>query len=109
MGWYDRHRHEYAANWPERSRATKDAAGWTCEACRNPHGKLPYVLTVHHLHHDVANPDAVLLALCARCHLRCQGMRPRPQTREDAIERLRARYEAEQGQLTLPLPATGGE
>jgi hypothetical protein len=105
MSWYDKHKHEYADNWPERARQTKDDAGWKCEACLNPHGPLPYVLTVHHVFHDIANPDAVLVALCARCHLRCQGLRPRPATKDEAIRRLRQRYEAEQGQLGLPMEA----
>jgi len=103
MAWYDKHKHEYAENWPERARQTKEAAGNRCEACGNPHGPSPYVLTVHHLNHDPANPEAVLIALCQRDHLRCQGMRPRPASKAEAIARLRRRYEHEQGQLRLEM------
>jgi 5-methylcytosine-specific restriction endonuclease McrA len=105
MAWFDRNRHLYPANWKEIATGIKDAAGWCCEACGNPHGKSPYVLTVDHIiDHDPANvePDN-LAALCQRCHLRRQGMRPRPQTKAEALERLRRRYEAEQAQGRLEL------
>jgi hypothetical protein len=109
--WFDRNRHLYPDDWPEIAKAVKDKAGWRCEACNNPHGPSPYVLTVHHLNHDPSDcDDDNLVALCQRDHLRCQGMRPRPETREEAIERLRARYEAEQSQLTFSgftAPAAG--
>lgn len=101
--WYSRNRHRYPTDWDAIAREVKDAAGWRCEACGNPHGPSPYVLTVDHVvDHDPANvaPEN-LAALCQRCHLRRQGMRPRPTTKAEAIERLRRRYEHEQGQLTL--------
>lgn len=104
MAWFDRNKHRYPANWAEVAKAVKDGAGWRCEACANPHGKPPYVLTVDHVvDHDPANcgPEN-LAALCQRCHLRRQGMRPKPATKAEAIERLKARYEAERGQQTLP-------
>ncbi len=87
-GWYARNRHRYAANWPARSQACKDAAGWRCEACDAPHGPPPHILTVDHLDHDVENPDAALVALCQRCHLARQGLRPRPTDKADALRRL---------------------
>lgn len=101
--WFDKNKHRYPPNWKEIATAVKEAAGWKCEACQNPHGKSPYVLTVDHLNHDPENEDAVLMALCQRCHLRRQGMRPRPTTKEEAISRLRQRYEAEQAQGVLAL------
>lgn len=101
--WFDKNKHRYPPDWKERATAVKEAAGWKCEACENPHGPPPYVLTVDHIHHDPENEDAVLVALCQRCHLRRQGMRPRPMTKEEAIRRLRLRYEAEQAQGTLAL------
>lgn len=104
MSWFDRNKHRYPANWPEIATAVKEAAGWRCEACGNPHGPPPYVLTVDHcVDHDPANVAREnLAALCQRCHLRRQGMRPLPTTKEEAIRRLRHRYEHEQGQMHLP-------
>lgn len=105
MAWFDRNRHRYPSDWDAIARAIKDASGWQCEACGNPHGKSPYVLTVDHVvDHNPANvtPEN-LAALCQRCHLRRQGMRPRPATKHEALERLRARYEAERSQQALPL------
>lgn len=104
MSWFDRNKHRYPINWDEIAKAVKDAAGWTCEACGNPHGPSPYVLTVDHVvDHDPGNVSADnLVALCQRCHLRRQGMRPLPQTKAEAIRRLRSRYRAEQAQQRLP-------
>jgi rubrerythrin len=62
----------YAANFQERARAEKDAAGWKCRKCGMPHmgdGTMGSCLTVHHPHRDPENPKAKLIALCARCHL----------------------------------------
>lgn len=104
-GWYDRNKHRYPANWSELATAVKTAAGWKCEACGNSHGPSPYVLTVDHVvdHDPMAVEADNLAALCQRCHLRRQGMRPRPLTKAEAIRRLRQRYDAEQGQMVLPL------
>jgi 5-methylcytosine-specific restriction endonuclease McrA len=102
--WWSRNIHRYPEDWKTIANGVKEAAGWKCEACGNPHGKTPYVLTVDHVvDHDPSNvaPEN-LAALCQRCHLRRQGMRPKPMTKEEAIERLRRRYEAEQAQATLP-------
>lgn len=105
--WYSRNKHRYPPNWPEIATAVKAAVGWTCEACGNPHGPPPYILTVHHLDHIPGHCDAEnLIALCQRDHLRCQGMRPRPTTKAEAIERLRRRYEHEQAQLRLEMAGT---
>ena len=103
MAWFDRNKHRYPPDWKEIAKRVKDEAGWRCEACDNPHGPSPYILTVDHLNHDPENRAAVLMALCQRCHLRRQGMRPRPETREEAIRRLRERYEREQAQQQMPL------
>lgn len=104
-GWYDRNKHLYPPNWREIANAVKDRAGWMCEACGNPHGPSPYVLTVDHVvDHDPANvADDNLAALCQRCHLRRQGMCPKPATKEDAIRRLHERYVAEKSQIALEL------
>lgn len=106
--WFDAHRHEYPADWDAIARAVKEAAGWKCEACGNPHGGHPYVLTVDHVvDHDPMNVSPEnLAALCQRCHLRRQGMRPKPLTKEDAIARLKRRYDHEQSQATF-LPKEG--
>lgn len=66
---------EYAADWPEISRATKDAAGWRCVRCNHLHDREGwYILTVHHLDGNKANNVWWnLLALCQRCHLTIQG------------------------------------
>ncbi len=105
MSWYDRNRHLYPANWPEIARRVKEAAGWKCEACGNPHGPPPYVLTVDHCVDPTPSnvtPEN-LASYCQRCHLRRQGMRPLPKTKEEATRRLRERYEREQSQLALEL------
>ena len=104
-GWFSRNRHRYPADWDDIAQAVKSAAGWCCEACGNPHGPPPYVLTVDHVvDHDPANvtPEN-LAALCQRCHLRRQGMKPAPQTKADALRRLRRRYEGEQTQQALEI------
>lgn len=102
MSWFDKNRHRYPIEWKLIAVAVKRKAGWRCEACGAPHGPPPYVLTVDHLNHDPENRDAVLIALCQRCHLRRQGMYPAPVTKAEAIERLRARYIAEQSQQSFP-------
>jgi 5-methylcytosine-specific restriction endonuclease McrA len=101
--WWDRNKHRYPGDWTVIANRVKDAAGWRCEACGNPHGPSPYVLTVDHVvDHDPQNvADENLAALCQRCHLRRQGMRPKPRTKAEAIERLKARYESEQSQLVM--------
>ena len=90
--WFTSHRHLYPANWDVIARSVKEAAGWCCEACRTPHGPPPAILTVDHLDHNPANSDfANLIALCQRCHLRRQALRPRPRSKLEAIMRLRCR------------------
>ena len=96
--WFDRNKHRYPANWTEIATAIKDAAGWRCEACDAPHGPSPHVLTVHHLNHDVDNPEAALVALCQKCHLQ---LGPQIYTKQQAIEKLRRRHELERAQLVL--------
>lgn len=101
-GWFARNRHLYPPNWPEIAGEVKSSTGWTCEGCLAPHGPPPHVLTVDHLDHNPANCDrSNLMALCQRCHLRRQGLRPRPTTREEALNRLRQRAEEEQAQMRM--------
>jgi 5-methylcytosine-specific restriction endonuclease McrA len=103
MSWFDRNRHRYPDDWHSIATHVKEAAGWCCEACGAPHGASPHVLTTDHVvDHDPANvSDDNLAALCQRCHLRRQGMRPAPATKAEAIDRLRARAEAERSQLSF--------
>lgn len=100
--WFARHRHLYPRNWEAIADRVKTRAGWRCEACLAPNFPPPHVLTVDHLDHDPSNCRRDnLLALCQRCHLRRQGMRPRPATREEALRRLKARDLAERSQGKL--------
>lgn len=99
-------RSRYPENWDEMARACKEAAGWKCE---HPHcgighmedGTMGSCLTVHHVNHDPENPAAVLIALCARCHLKIEA-EYRVLKWFDEME--------EAGQLTLfgPVKITGG-
>lgn len=101
-GWFARNRHLYPSNWDRVAKRIKQRAGWRCQACDNPHGKPPYVLTVDHLDHNPRNCETSnLMALCQRCHLRRQGMNPPPRTKREALKRLRRRYEEEQMQAVL--------
>lgn len=101
-GWFQRNRHLYPADWDAIARRVKELAGWRCLACDAPHGPPPHVLTVDHLNHDRADcSDENLISLCQRCHLRRQGLKPRPVTREDAIARLRKRAEEERTQMEM--------
>lgn len=65
----------YPQNWLEIAKRIKDAAGWVCERCKEPHSlERGFVLTVHHLDGNKANcADWNLAALCQRCHLCIQG------------------------------------
>lgn len=102
--WFARNRHLYPANWDEIAREVKTRAGWKCEACGAPHGPPPHVLTVDHLDHTPANcREENLVALCQRCHLRRQGLKPRPATKAEALERLGARAEADRAQGRMAL------
>jgi len=82
---------KYHPNWPERSKKEKELAHWCCTRCGHPHD--PYIgfsLTVQHLDRDISNPDALIQALCQRCHMRELGTR---------VEYFRERERL--GQLTL--------
>ena len=66
---------DYPDNWNEIATKTKEAAGWKCVRCGEPHDPPSgYCLTVHHL--DI-NPSNCawwnLPALCQRCHLHIQS------------------------------------
>ena len=68
----------YPKNWKDLAVACKEAAEWKCEECGMAHmddGTMGSCLTVHHPHCDTDNPEAVLIALCARCHLKADRHR----------------------------------
>lgn len=103
-GWFDRNRGLYPDNWEELAGAIKAAAGWQCEACDHPHDPASgHTLTVDHVvDHNPANVALEnLVALCQVCHLRRQGMVPRPRTKEEALRRLRHRSEMEHSQTVM--------
>lgn len=66
---------DYPPDWKAIAQRIKDAAGWRCERCKEPHCvERGFMLTVHHLDGNKANcADWNLAALCQRCHLRIQG------------------------------------
>ena len=66
---------EYPADWPQKSLAVKERAGWRCERCDHvDDASTGHALTVHHLDNDKSNcRDWNLAALCQRCHLHIQG------------------------------------
>lgn len=103
--WYTRNRSRYPADWLAISTNVKIEANWICQGCGAKHGPIPHVLTVDHVvDHEPSNVSTEnLVALCQRCHLRRQGMHPRPQTRDEAVQRLRRRNEYERSQLPIPL------
>jgi len=103
--WYDRNRHRYPTDWTAIATRVKDTANWVCQGCGAPHGPVPHILTVDHVvDHDPSNVSTEnLVALCQRCHLRRQGMRPLPLSKDEAVQRLRQRNERERSQLTIPL------
>jgi len=99
--WFQKNRHRYPHDWKKIAARIKELAGHCCEACDSP-SVARRILTVDHLDHDPTNcKDGNLMALCQRCHLRRQGMQPRPTTKPEALARLRARHEAETGQGEL--------
>jgi hypothetical protein len=102
VSWFDRNRHRYPADWEAIARAVKDAAGWCCEACGAPHGPSPHILTVHHINHDPGDcSDINVLACCQSCHLKCQSLRPRPLTKDEAIARLQPWIATRNAQLAM--------
>jgi hypothetical protein len=67
-------RNRYPTNWDDIAKAIKDAAGWRCSRCGDPHSYPGHILTVHHIDGDPANCDRRnLVALCQSCHLHVQG------------------------------------
>lgn len=84
-----RNRRNYPKDWKHRARACKERAGWHCEKCGYPHGKLrlswsgrlwPVYLQAAHVRHDPENIEAELVAVCPACHWRYYrkpGQRPR--------------------------------
>jgi len=72
-------RRRYPRNWEELARACKERAGWKCEDCGIEQYTIvisakgtPYFIYLHaaHVHHDPANPQPELVALCVACHAR---------------------------------------
>jgi hypothetical protein len=64
----------YPPNWDEIAQAVKEAAGWRCVRCGQPHDvPAGYMLTVHHLDLNPSNCAWWNIpALCQRCHLQIQ-------------------------------------
>lgn len=65
---------QYPPDWGQIATAVKEAAGWRCVRCDQPHD-IPsgYMLTVHHL--DMNKGNCLwwnTVALCQRCHLQIQ-------------------------------------
>lgn len=102
--WFHKHRHLYPPDWDAIAARVKDRAGRRCQACGTPHGPVPDVLTVDHcVDSSPANCAADnLLALCQVCHLRRQGLRPRPRTALEALGRLKARLAEEYYMMPFP-------
>lgn len=91
--WFRKHRHEYPDDWDQIATRIKAAADWRCAACGRASGP-GHILTVHHINGipgDVR--DENLASLCQVCHLRAHGLRPKPQTKQETIARLAARFE----------------
>lgn len=66
-------RSKYPPNWFDLALECKNAAGWKCQKCGIGHMEdktMGSCLTVHHPHGDTGNPEAEMVALCARCHLK---------------------------------------
>ena len=62
----------YPEDWKAIALGVKEEAGWKCQKCGIGHmedGSMGSCLTVHHPDKDTMNPEAVMEALCARCHL----------------------------------------
>ena len=75
-----KNRHKYPRNWRHLARACKEKAGWRCEKCGIAHGtprwsiwterEWPVYLQAAHVHHDQANEEPALIAVCPSCHYR---------------------------------------
>ncbi len=71
-------RKQYPKNWEALARQCKERAGWKCEQCHIRHGAIRtsrrtgavYTVFLHaaHKHHDIGNPNPILLCLCPTCH-----------------------------------------
>ena len=82
---------KYPPDWPETAEHEKNMSNWLCTRCGHPHAPpLGYTLTVQHLDRDITNPNALIQALCQRCHMRELGT---------GVEYFRERERL--GQLTL--------
>ena len=93
----------YPPDWNEIGDRVRAEAGGICIRCGHDHDpKAGYALTVHHFDGNKSNCEWWnLMALCQRCHLRRQGMRPKPMTKAEALRRLKLRYDEEQTQRML--------
>lgn len=101
---------QYPANWGELATAAKARAGFACERCGARHGSLAVnrhnalyrvVVAAAHVHHDVWNPEAVLICLCQSCHLKMDGFQHWKTRRQNE----RVRHIAA-GQMELVAPET---
>ena len=72
-------RRRYPPDWEQLAYACKEYAGWKCQHCHVEQFTVklsargtPYMIYLHaaHAHHDPANPQPELLALCVSCHAR---------------------------------------
>ncbi|SRR5216684_8433008 len=98
----------YHPNYKERSRICKDLANWQCEQCGIADGTWRIGLNRHykeviqtaHLDHDIANPNARLMAMCQDCHLKYDALEHGRNGRQTKY-RKRREAEIEAGQLEL--------
>ncbi len=95
-GWYDRRSTPpRPAGWAAVTRRAADRAGWRCQACDTVASRPPRDLLVEPVDGDFGNTgDENLAALCRRCWLRLQLLRPPPPTNAAAIAMLRRGAEA---------------
>lgn len=117
---------DYPANWPDISRAIKDAAGWICEWCAIAHGAIrqsakgrPFreVLTTAHLgvmredgspgdkHDKMDCRPENLACLCTRCHLNYDRVDHIRHRRENELRRRLARQLAAGQQYLMEVEA----
>lgn len=99
----------YPPNWKEMSQQAKERAGYRCEWCGIAHGTevtgikgktYKVFMTVHHPDSDTLNPNARLICLCQRCHLRDDAPMHAKHARE-TLAKMRIKSALNAGQLAL--------